>query len=108
MGDNIRQLNVIGTGCPMNFVLIKTTLDRIPAGELLRVQLDKTSVGFDVAESLEKQRLRGSFNRGESRSYRGSGQEASADSLGAPSAPRTQQTALRLEQEAQGVGKDCF
>jgi TusA-related sulfurtransferase len=52
MGDNIRQLNVIGTGCPMNFVLIKTTLDRIPAGELLRVQLDKASVGFDVAESL--------------------------------------------------------
>ena len=47
-----QTLNLIGTGCPMNFVLIKTTLDRMPAGELLQVFLDRAPVGPDVAETL--------------------------------------------------------
>ncbi|HUU29266.1 MAG TPA: sulfurtransferase TusA family protein [archaeon] len=42
----------MGTPCPMNFVLIKTALDRMTAGELLKVYLDKAPVGPDVAESL--------------------------------------------------------
>jgi TusA-related sulfurtransferase len=47
-----RTLNLIGTGCPMNFVLIKSTLDRMQAGELLQVFLDKAPLGPDVAENL--------------------------------------------------------
>ena len=47
-----QTLNLIGTGCPMNFVLIKTTLDRMPAGEPLRVFLDRAPVGTDVAANL--------------------------------------------------------
>ena len=52
MKNYTQKLNLIGTGCPMNFVLIKTTLDRMPAGELLQVFPDKAPKGPDVAESL--------------------------------------------------------
>ena len=47
-----QTLNLIGTGCPMNFVLVKTALDRMPTGELLQVFLDRAPVGPDVAENL--------------------------------------------------------
>ena len=52
MPQNIETLNLVGTPCPMNFVMIKTTLDRMPAGELLQVSLDQSPVGLDVAGSL--------------------------------------------------------
>jgi TusA-related sulfurtransferase len=52
MKKHSQHLNLVGTACPMNFVLIKTTLDRMAAGELLEVQLDRSPVGSDVAESL--------------------------------------------------------
>ena len=47
-----QTLNLVGTACPMNFVLIKTALDRMPPGEYLRALVDKAPVGPDVASSL--------------------------------------------------------
>ena len=47
-----QTLNLVGTSCPMNFVLIKSTLDRMPPGELLQARLDKAPVGPDIASSL--------------------------------------------------------
>ena len=52
MAQNLEILNLMGTPCPMNIVMIKTTLDRMPAGELLQVSLDQSPVGLDVAGSL--------------------------------------------------------
>ena len=46
-----QTLNLIGTGCPMNFVLIKTTLDRMPAGEPLRVFLDRAPAFGPIFDS---------------------------------------------------------
>lgn len=47
-----QTLNLVGTSCPMNFVLIKSTLDRMAPGEFLQARLDKAPVGPDVAASL--------------------------------------------------------
>lgn len=52
MQSYAQTLNLIGTGCPMNFVLIKATLDRMPPGELLQVFLDPAPLLPDVAENL--------------------------------------------------------
>lgn len=47
-----RSLDLTGVSCPMNFVLVKQTLDSMPAGECLQVRLDRESVERDMAESL--------------------------------------------------------
>jgi TusA-related sulfurtransferase len=52
MSADIQRINLVGTPCPMNFVLIKRTLDGMPPGESLEVLLDRSPVGLDVAESL--------------------------------------------------------
>jgi len=52
MQNVAQKLNLVGTPCPMNFVRIKETLDRMPSGQLLQVRLDKPPVGPDVAESI--------------------------------------------------------
>jgi len=49
-----QTLNLVGTSCPMNFVLIKSTLDRMAPGEFLQARLDKAPVGPDVAASLRE------------------------------------------------------
>ena len=59
MKQYAQTLNLIGTGCPMNFVLIKTALDRMPPGELLQVFLDRGQgiPGRAVAVREESARL---------------------------------------------------
>ena len=52
MISHAQTLNLVGTACPMNFVLIKTALDRMLPGEYLQALLDKPPVGPDVAASL--------------------------------------------------------
>lgn len=49
-----QTLNLMGTSCPMNFVLIKSALDRMPPGGVIQARLDKASVGTDVAASLRE------------------------------------------------------
>ena len=49
-----QTLDLTGTSCPMNFVLIKSTLDRMAPGEFLQARLDKAPVGPDVAASLRE------------------------------------------------------
>jgi len=49
---DIETLNLVGTPCPLNFVTIKTTLDRLDPGVRVRVRLDPDPVGSDVAASL--------------------------------------------------------
>ncbi|MBW7998127.1 MAG: sulfurtransferase TusA family protein [Candidatus Glassbacteria bacterium] len=45
-------LNLVGTPCPMNFVQIKTVLDRSEPGRPLAVLVDSGPVGQDLADSL--------------------------------------------------------
>ena len=47
-----RSLNLVCTPCPMNFVLVKQTLDKMPSGECLEVRLAAGETGAEVVDSL--------------------------------------------------------
>ena len=47
------MLNLVGTPCPMNFVEIKTALERAEPGASLDALVDGGPVGADLADSLK-------------------------------------------------------
>ena len=47
-------LNLMGLGCPMNFVAIKNALDRLEAGSRVEARLDAGPDAEDVTASLRE------------------------------------------------------
>ena len=50
-----REINVIGTACPLNFVKVKLTLEAMNPGDILKVVLDPGEPVFNVKASIEQE-----------------------------------------------------
>lgn len=48
-----KELNLLGTPCPINFVRTKLALDEMQAGEILEVQVDDGEAIESVPASVE-------------------------------------------------------